>query len=141
MTVRQHGPHMQSFNIEDGDYPDVTPLPVRTGSVDPTRVAMPDDPDVTHEEQDFPVRWLRERSPGHEGMPLAAGVLLMKPCVLDFTFVGDETILLVSGAIDVTDDDGHLAELRGGDMAYFAAGTRTTWTVVEPAVELFTILG
>lgn len=140
MKVRQYGPHMQSFNIDDGDYPDVTPLAVRT-RVDPTRTARPDDPGVTHEEQDFPVKWLRERSPGHEGMPLAAGLLLMKPCVLDFTFVGDETILLVSGAIDVTDGDGNLAELRTGDMAYFAAGTRTTWTVVEPSVELFTILG
>jgi uncharacterized cupin superfamily protein len=65
----------------------------------------------------------------------------MRRCVLDFTFAGDETILLVSGAIDVVDDEGNLASLRGGDMAYFAAGTATTWTVREESVELFTILG
>lgn len=141
MLVRQHGPHMQSINIKDDNYPDVTLLSVRTGGIDPLRLGAPDDLGIAHEDHDFPVRWLRERSPGHEDMPLAAGLLLMKPCVLDFTFVGDETILLVSGVIDVVDDAGHVAELRAGDMAYFAAGTRTTWTVHEESIELFTILG
>lgn len=141
MAVRQHGPHMQSFNICDGKYPDVTPLPVRTNRLKSRALCSPGDDGVVHEEQDFPVRWLRERAEGYEGMPFAAGLLLMKPCVLDFTFVGDETILLVSGAIDVVDDQGNVARLRTGDMAYFAAGTATTWTVLEESVELFTILG
>lgn len=141
MYVRQHGPHMQSFNVGDAEYPDVTRLSVRTNDPDRSVLSTPNDQGVVHDEHDFPVRWLRERSPGYEDMPLAAGLLLMKPCVLDFTFVGDETILLVSGAIDVVDDEDHVAELRAGDMAYFAAGTRTTWTVRQESVELFTILG
>ncbi|MDT2006454.1 cupin domain-containing protein [Rhodococcus opacus] len=140
--VERFGPHMQAVNIEDGNYPDMSALSVRTDTG--SRVHehhSPQDVGIVHDAQDFPVRWLRERAPGFEGTPLAAGVLLMKPCVLDFTFVGDETILLISGAIDVVDDQYNIARLRAGDMAYFAAGTATTWTVLEESVELFTILG
>lgn len=143
MSIRQHGSSMQSFNINHGEYPDVTPLLVRT-THQPTvseHPWAPGDGGVVHEEQDFPVRWLRERDTAYDGVPLAAGLLLMRPCVLDFTFVGDETILLVSGAIDVVDTEGNVARLRTADMAYFAAGTSTTWTVLAESVELFTILG
>jgi uncharacterized cupin superfamily protein len=141
MTVQIHGANMRSLNVSDDVFPDLTPLPVRTSSPSPGVLASPADTGVTWEDTDFPVRWLREREPGFQDMPLAAGLLDMKPCVLDFTFVGDETILLVSGAIDVVDEQGNVAHLRSGDMAYFAAGTATTWTVLERSLELFTILG
>lgn len=142
MTVRDHGPAMRSTSTLSDDYPDVTPLAVRTATGAQVHdFPSPSDTDVEHHDVDFPVRWLRERTEGYQGMPLAAGLLLMHPCVLDFTFVGDETILLVSGAIDVVDEDQNVAHLRTGDMAWFAAGTRTTWVVIEPSVELFTILG
>jgi uncharacterized cupin superfamily protein len=142
MTVREHGARMRSLTVTDGDYPDRTALPVRTAvGAQVSDRPSPRDTGVKHEARDFPVRWLREREEGFQSVPLAAGLLLMAPCTLDFTFVGDETILLVSGAIDVVDDEGNVAHLRGGDMAYFAAGTATTWTVLEESVELFTILG
>jgi uncharacterized cupin superfamily protein len=133
---------MQSFAIGDGIYPDVVGLQVRTSTgTQIGEVASPRDLDVVHTTVDFPVRWLRERAPGYQGTPLASGLLLMEPSINDFTFVGDETILLVSGVADVADDEGNVVHLRGGDTAYFAAGTPTTWTVHEEAVELFTILG
>jgi uncharacterized cupin superfamily protein len=141
-AVIQHGPRMQSLNIREGVYPDMTVLSVRKVTAEQRGdICSPSDRGVEHEDTDFPVRWLRKRTEGYGSVPLAAGLLLMKPCVLDFTFVGDETILLVSGSIDIVDDQGHIARLRTGDMAYFAAGTATTWTVLEESLELFTILG
>jgi hypothetical protein len=137
-----HGPHIQVLNIGDGQFPDVTALPVRRDveavSAEP---CTPGDAGFDSVDVDFPVRWLRRRSMGYRGVPLAAGLLDMQPCVLDFTFVGDETILLVTGAIDVVDQSGNVARLRSGDMAYFASGTKTTWNVLEQSLELFTILG
>lgn len=136
------GPNMRAMNVADEIFPDTTPLPVRVETG--TQVGdqfSPADLDVVSKDVGFPVRWLRERAPGFQGIPLAGGLLDMAPCVLDFTFVGDETILLVRGAIDVVDGEGNLLRLREGDMAYFAAGTTTTWTVLEQSLELFTILG
>lgn len=85
------------------------------------------------------VQWLRERGPSTGGVQLTTGLYWMEPATFDFEFPGDETIQMVSGAVDVETPDG-VIELRDGDLAYFPQGLKTTWRVLEPTLEFFTLL-
>jgi uncharacterized cupin superfamily protein len=141
MTTNQAS-RILTLNVADNDYPDTMQIEVRTSTATQVgELPSPADEVTAREVVDFPTRWLRQHVPGGKGIPLGAGLIVLKPCVLDFTYYADETLLIVSGAIDVVDDEGNVFHLRSGDMAYFAAGTRTTWTVLEESVELFTLIG
>ena len=41
----------------------------------------------------------------------------------------DETVHVISGEVFVTNDDGHERRLGPGDMAFFPAGSSSTWRV------------
>ncbi|PZQ19239.1 MAG: cupin [Ancylobacter novellus] len=46
-----------------------------------------------------------------------------------WNFVWDETVHIVSGSVDVTDETGTRTTLVAGDVAYFAAGSWATWEI------------
>lgn len=46
-------------------------------------------------------------------------------------FHWDETIIILEGQVQITDEDGSSYTLGTGDMAYFPAGTWATWSVDE----------
>ena len=46
-----------------------------------------------------------------------------------WNFVWDETVHIVSGSVDVTDETGTRTTLIAGDVAYFAAGSWATWEI------------
>ena len=55
------------------------------------------------------------------------------PATYDYLFEGDEAFHVVEGAATVElPDTGETIELRAGDVAYFAAGTRSIWTITQP---------
>jgi uncharacterized cupin superfamily protein len=60
----------------------------------------------------------------------------------DYTFPGDESFLLVSGAVRIElTDSGEAVHLEGGDVASFPKGTRSVWTVVKPLVKFTVVSG
>lgn len=55
------------------------------------------------------------------------------PATYDYPFAADEAFYVAEGAATVElPDTGERIELRAGDVAYFRAGTRSTWTITEP---------
>lgn len=46
-----------------------------------------------------------------------------------WNFLWDETVYIVSGSVDVTDETGAKSTISAGDVAYFAAGTWATWEI------------
>jgi uncharacterized cupin superfamily protein len=60
----------------------------------------------------------------------------------DYTFPGDESFLLVSGAVRIKlEDTGETVNLEAGDVASFPKGTRSVWTVVKPLVKFTVVSG
>jgi ethanolamine utilization protein EutQ (cupin superfamily) len=43
----------------------------------------------------------------------------------------DETVHIISGEVFVTNEKGQVCRLGPGDMAFFPAGSRSTWRVPE----------
>lgn len=58
-----------------------------------------------------------------------------------YTFEGDHTVYIVSGAVDVELDDGESVSLRAGDLGSFPKGATCTWHVLEPTTEIFVMSG
>ena len=55
------------------------------------------------------------------------------PAAYDYLFECDEAFHVVEGAATVElPDTGERIELRAGDVGYFRAGTRSTWTITQP---------
>jgi Predicted enzyme of the cupin superfamily len=62
------------------------------------------------------------------------------PATYDYLFEGDEAFHVLEGAATVElPDTGEKVELRAGDVAYFAAGTRSIWTITKP-FKKFTVI-
>jgi len=60
----------------------------------------------------------------------------------DYTFPGDESFLLVSGAVRIElKDGGDAVNLEAGDVASFPKGTRSVWTVVKALVKFTVVSG
>jgi uncharacterized cupin superfamily protein len=82
--------------------------------------------------------WLRRRTdPGssHTAMVWRCG-----PTSFDYQFPGDESFVVLSGAVRIElAEEGEVVELRAGDIASFPKGTRSTWTILEP-IEKFTVV-
>lgn len=53
------------------------------------------------------------------------------------TAVHDETFIVLSGALKVSDDQGNEFVLGAGGSGSFDAGTVVTWTVLEPVVKFW----
>lgn len=64
-----------------------------------------------------------------------------RPSRVRYTFAGDHTVYIVSGAIDVELDDGEAVKLRAGDIASFPKGATCIWSVVIPTKEIFVMSG
>jgi uncharacterized cupin superfamily protein len=60
----------------------------------------------------------------------------------DYIFPGDESFVLVSGAVRIElQDSGETVHLEAGDVASFPKGTRSVWTVVKPLVKFTVVSG
>jgi uncharacterized protein len=84
--------------------------------------------------------WLRRRVA--DNWSHTAMLWRCDPRVFDYEFPGDESFIIVSGAvrIQLTDRD-ETIELRAGDVASFAKGTRSMWTVLEPLEKFSVVCG
>jgi uncharacterized protein len=85
-----------------------------------------------------------------EGDPQASGCLLWKsedsklangiwectPGVFSWEHA-DETLCLVQGKVTVIPEGGEPIEIRPGDLAFFANGTKTVWRVEETVRKAF----
>jgi len=84
--------------------------------------------------------WLRRRT--DPGWSHTAMLWRCDPMSFDYTFPGDESFLLVSGAVRINlEDTGETVNLEAGDVASFAKGTRSVWTVVRPLVKFTVVSG
>jgi uncharacterized cupin superfamily protein len=75
--------------------------------------------------------------------PYEAGlwrVLGNLPAPFAYDFEQNETIHVLEGAVVIDVDDGPTLELREGDIASFAAGSRAEWRIARtPFKELFVL--
>jgi len=63
---------------------------------------------------------------------LAAGLWRSGPASYDYLFEADEAFVVLEGKATITlPQTGEIVELVAGDVAYFAAGTRSRWTITE----------
>ncbi len=82
--------------------------------------------------------WLRRRT--DDGWSHTAMLWRCDPMTFDYDFPGDESFLIVSGAVRIElTDDGETIDLHQGDVASFPKGTRSVWTIAEP-LEKFTVV-
>ena len=85
------------------------------------------------------VAWLRTE-PAGEGM-LYVGMFRVRPSVFRYTFAGDESFHVLTGAVDIVLDDGERVSLGSGAIASFPKGARSTWTVHSELTKFFVISG
>ena len=84
--------------------------------------------------------WLRRRT--DPGSSHTAMLWRCEPMTFDYTFPGDESFLLVSGAVRIElTDSGETLKFEVGDVASFSKGTRSTWTVLKPLVKFTVVSG
>jgi uncharacterized protein len=82
--------------------------------------------------QDAPVGEFRQVAVADREGVLEAGYWRSGPATYTYVFETDETFVVLDGAATIALDTGESVQVRTGDMAYFAAGTRSTWTITEP---------
>lgn len=85
------------------------------------------------------VSWLRTESNG-EGV-LYTGMFVLEPSVVRYTFTGDESFHVLEGDLDIAVDGAEVLTLGPGDLASFAKGARSTWTVRTTLRKFFVISG
>lgn len=85
------------------------------------------------------VHWIRTQ--GAEGSTLMVGLWRSEPQTFPYPFTADETIYALEGELVITLDSGEAVTLRPGDVASFAKGTSSTWTVTKAFKKLFVISG
>jgi uncharacterized cupin superfamily protein len=70
---------------------------------------------------------------GVQANALDAGLWRSDPGTYDYLFEGDEAFVVLEGAATIDlPDSGESVEVTQGDIAYFAAGTRSVWTITKP---------
>ena len=94
---------------------------------------------IVEGEPDTHIHVLRDASVG-DGV-LIAGMWRAGVCTIDYTFGGDETLHVVSGAADVELDSGETVSLVAGDIASFPKGAHSVWRVRSPFKKFFVISG
>jgi uncharacterized cupin superfamily protein len=53
------------------------------------------------------------------------------PGLFNWNYTQDETVVVISGEVFITDQSGNERRLAAGDLAFFPAGSRATWRVTE----------
>jgi len=81
--------------------------------------------------QDLPVGEYRRVAITDAQGALEAGYWRSEPATYAYDFETDETFVVLEGAATIALDTGETVEVKAGDMAYFAEGTRSTWTITE----------
>jgi uncharacterized cupin superfamily protein len=75
------------------------------------------------------IHWVQRHDAGGD---LAAAVWRCEPCTFDYLFDSDEACFVLEGEASVELlDEGTVVDLRPGDIAYFASGTRAVWRVTS----------
>lgn len=86
------------------------------------------------------VQWIRRPGDGNRN-ELSSGFWKVShteaPEPFDLVTQGDETILILEGAIRIEPQDGEPITLRAGSTASLNDGTRSRWTILEPTIEFF----
>jgi uncharacterized cupin superfamily protein len=82
--------------------------------------------------QDVPTGEFRQVAIADGQGVLEAGYWRSEPATYAYVFETDETFVVLDGAATIALDTGETVEVKAGDMAYFVAGTRSTWTITEP---------
>jgi uncharacterized cupin superfamily protein len=85
------------------------------------------------------VHWLRTSGSG-DGM-LLAGIWASEPMTFPYGFPGDESFQVLEGSLRIELESGETIELKEGDLASFAKGTPSTWTITSPFRKFFVITG
>jgi uncharacterized cupin superfamily protein len=84
--------------------------------------------------------WLRRRS--ERGSSHTAMVWRCEPATFDYQFPGDESFVVLSGAVRIElTAENDVVELRAGDIASFSKGTRSVWTILEPILKFTVVSG
>jgi hypothetical protein len=86
-----------------------------------------------------PIRpeWIIEGTPQAKSLPLArsrdgASAVMAWSCTagrFNWHYSGDETVHIISGEVYITNERDEVCRLGPGDMAFFPAGSRSTWRV------------
>jgi uncharacterized cupin superfamily protein len=84
------------------------------------------------------VHWLRTTATDSE-RTLFTGLWRSRPQTFPYPFHADETIIVLEGELLIEYPNGDTLTMVPGDIASFAKGTETTWTVVQPFKKLFVI--
>jgi uncharacterized cupin superfamily protein len=72
------------------------------------------------------------REGGSDGSILLAGIFRCDAvCRAHGELPHDETLHVISGAAEVTFDDGQIVELRPGDVVSWPRGAKTSWNVTD----------
>lgn len=85
------------------------------------------------------VHWLRKEGSG--GSTLATGLWRSQARAFDYPFGEDETIHVLAGQLTVQLDTGEPLVLSPGDVASFAKGTQSRWTVTDGFKKFFVVSG
>lgn len=82
--------------------------------------------------QDAPVGEFHQVAVAEGQGVLEAGCWRSDPATYAYAFETDETFVVLDGAATIALDTGETVQVKAGDMAYFAAGTQSTWTITQP---------
>lgn len=86
------------------------------------------------------VHWIRNEAAG-DNSTLLVGLWRSEPITTPYFFGEDETIHALEGELRIELADGEVVTMQAGDIASFAKGTTSTWTVVSSFKKLFIISG
>ncbi len=108
----------------------------------PVVFAVPADIELHHN----PIRpdWIIEGKPQARAKCLAQSAdstssVMAWSCtagVFEWHYAVDETVHIISGEVHVTDEKGEVHQLGPGDMAFFPAGSHSTWRVTKEVRKL-----
>ena len=112
-----------------GSYPGEKAVPPAIAFADPATVELAPNP--------IPQRWILDGAPQARSKQLAesadgTSMIMAWSCTagsFTWNYAGDETVHIISGEVFVTDGDGTVRRLGPGDMAFFPAGSRSTWRI------------
>jgi hypothetical protein len=104
--------------------------------VAPADIDLPDDP--------IPPHWVIEGSPHVRSKRVAesrdgTSSVMVWSCTagrFKWYYTVEETLHIISGEVFVTNEKGEVRRLGPGDMAFFPAGSRSSWHVPERVLKL-----
>jgi hypothetical protein len=105
------------------------PVPLPVVIAEPATVTLAPDP--------IRPEWILEGAPEARSTPLAqsrdgASSVMAWSCTagrFNWHYTVDETVHIISGEVFITNEKNEICRLGPGDMAFFPAGSRSTWRV------------